>query len=203
METSQNPVDSASWGLKVADLMDSILRIGPTLSLQVSFISRMPSTWTILSWHRLLLSSTLLREVLTRLESAGLSDKLEKWKFSLPLFIHVDVCDVGLGAALMQRDDNSRYVVVAYASRALDKSERTYSSPEKECLAVIWALEHFRPYIEGLHVTIFSDDSSLRWIMSRLNLSGRLARCSLRLQDFDFDIVHKPRTSKSARCSFS
>ncbi len=81
METSQNPADSASWGLKVADLMDSILRIGPTLSLQVSFISCVPSTWTILSWHRLLLSSTLLREVLTRLESAGLSDKLEKCQF--------------------------------------------------------------------------------------------------------------------------
>ncbi len=115
--------------------------------------------------------------------------------FSLPFFIHVDACDVGLGAALMQRDDNGRDVVVAYASRALHKSERPYSTPEKECLAVIWALEHFRTYIEGLHVTIFSDHSSLRWLMSRPNLSGRLARWSLGLQNFDFDIVHKPVTS--------
>ncbi len=115
--------------------------------------------------------------------------------FSLPFFIHADACDVGLGVALMQRDNNGRDVVVAYASRALHKSERPYSTPEKECLAVIWALEHFRPYIEGLHVTICSDHSSLRRLMSRPNLSGRLARWSLRLQDFDFDIVHKPGTS--------
>ncbi len=113
--------------------------------------------------------------------------------FSLPFFIHADACDVGLGVALMQRDNNGRDVVVAYASRALHKSERPYSTPEKECLAVIWALEHFRPYIEGLHVKFFSDHSSLRWLMSRPNLSGRLARWSLRLQDFD--IVHKPGTS--------
>lgn len=115
--------------------------------------------------------------------------------FSLPFSIHADACDSGLGAALMQKDSNGSDVVVAYASRALHKSEKPYSTPEKECLAVIWALEHFRPYIEGLHVTIFSDHSSLRWLMSRPNLSGRLARWSLRLQDFDFDIVHKPGTS--------
>lgn len=112
--------------------------------------------------------------------------------FSLPFFVHADACDAGLGAALMQRDLHGREVAVAYASRALHKSEKPYSTPEKECLAVIWALEHFRPYIEGLHVTVFTDHSGLRWLMSRPNPTGRLARWSLRLQDFDFDVVHKP-----------
>uniref|UniRef100_A0A8C1S0B5 Reverse transcriptase/retrotransposon-derived protein RNase H-like domain-containing protein n=1 Tax=Cyprinus carpio TaxID=7962 RepID=A0A8C1S0B5_CYPCA len=65
--------------------------------------------------------------------------------FSLPFFIHTDACDIGLDAALMQRDNNGRDVVVAYVSRALLKSERPYSTPEKESLAVIWALEHFQP----------------------------------------------------------
>ncbi|RXN02216.1 Transposon Ty3-I Gag-Pol poly [Labeo rohita] len=112
--------------------------------------------------------------------------------FMLPFFIHADACDAGLGAALMQKDLHGREVAVAYASRALHKSEKPYSTPEKECLAVIWALEHFRPYIEGLHVTIFTDHSGLKWLMSRPNPTGRLARWSLRLQDFDFDVVHKP-----------
>uniref|UniRef100_A0A3B3D9F3 ribonuclease H n=1 Tax=Oryzias melastigma TaxID=30732 RepID=A0A3B3D9F3_ORYME len=112
--------------------------------------------------------------------------------FSRPFYIHTDACDAGLGAALMQRDDEGRDTVVAYASRVLHISEKPYSTPEKECLTVIWALEYFRPYIEGLHVTIFTDHSSLRWLMSRPNPSGRLARWSLRLQDFDFNIIHKP-----------
>uniref|UniRef100_A0A8C1S3S0 Reverse transcriptase/retrotransposon-derived protein RNase H-like domain-containing protein n=1 Tax=Cyprinus carpio TaxID=7962 RepID=A0A8C1S3S0_CYPCA len=68
--------------------------------------------------------------------------------FSRPFFIHTDACDLGLGAALMQKDDMGRDVVVAFASRTLHKAERPYSTPEKECLGVIWALEHFRPYIE-------------------------------------------------------
>ncbi|CAI5682831.1 unnamed protein product [Oreochromis niloticus] len=112
--------------------------------------------------------------------------------FSRPFFIHTDACDAGLGAALMQKDEDGKDVAVAFASRAMHKSEKPYSTPEKECLAVIWALEHFRPYVEGLHVIIYTDHSSLKWLMSRPNPSGRLARWSLRLQDFDFSIIHKP-----------
>ncbi|KAK3513971.1 hypothetical protein QTP70_000296 [Hemibagrus guttatus] len=93
--------------------------------------------------------------------------------FTLPFFIHCDACDMGLGAALMQRDQIGRDVAVAYASRALHKSEKPYSTPEKECLAIIWALEHFWPYVEGLHVTIFTDHSGLKWLMS---ITGDLIR---------------------------
>ena len=99
--------------------------------------------------------------------------------FTCPFFIHADACDIGLGAALMQKDFEGREVAVAYASRSLHKAEKPYSTPEKECLAVIWALEHFRPYVEGLHVTVFTDHSSLKWLMSRPNPTGRLARWSL------------------------
>lgn len=77
--------------------------------------------------------------------------------FTRPFYIHA--CDVGFGAA---RDDEGRDVAMAYASRTVHKSEKPYCTPEKECLAVIWALEHFRPYVEGLHVTVFTDHSSLR-----------------------------------------
>ncbi len=103
----------------------------------------------------------------------------------------------------MQKDTEGREVVVAYASRSLHKAEKPYSTPEKECLAVIWALEHFRPYVEGLHVTVVTDHNSLRLLMSHSNTSGQLARWSLRLQDFDFSIVHKPGAHNSARCPFS
>lgn len=68
--------------------------------------------------------------------------------------------------ALMQKDDMGRDIVIAFASRILHKAERPYSVPEKECLRVIWALKQFRPYIEGLHVTIYTDHNSLRWLMN-------------------------------------
>ncbi len=93
--------------------------------------------------------------------------------FTCPFFIHTDACDLRLGVALMQKDDSGRDVAVAFESRTLHKAEMLYSTPEKECLGVIWdILEHFRPYDEGLHVTIYTDHNSLRWLMNRPNPSG-------------------------------
>ncbi|KAL6460930.1 hypothetical protein MHYP_G00308960 [Metynnis hypsauchen] len=112
--------------------------------------------------------------------------------FERAFCLHTEACDMGLGAALMQQDKTGKEVVVAYASHTLHKSEKPYSTTEKECLAVIWALEHFRPYIEGLPVTVYTDHSSLRWLMSWPNPTGRLVRWCLRLQDFDIRIIHKP-----------
>ena len=41
-------------------------------------------------------------------------------------------------------------------------------------------------------MTVFTDHTGLYWLMSRPNTSGRLAWWSLRLQDFDFSVVHRP-----------
>lgn len=117
--------------------------------------------------------------------------------FDKPFAIHTDACDVGLGATLVQTDDNSCERAVAYASHTLSKSERPYSTSEKECLGVIWALEQFCPYIEGTHVTVVIDHNSLRWLMSRPSPSGRLAIWCLRLQDYDLDIIHKPGSTNA------
>lgn len=90
----------------------------------------------------------------------------------------------------MQRDDVGRDVAVPYASHGLYRSEKPY--PEMECPAAIWALEDFRAYVEGLNVNMFTDHSNFCWLMSRPNPSGRLARWSLHLRDFDFSVVHRP-----------
>lgn len=68
--------------------------------------------------------------------------------FDKPFAIYTDAYDVGLGAALVQTDENGCERAVAYASRTLSKSEHPYSTLV-ECLGVIWGLEHFRPYVEG------------------------------------------------------
>lgn len=70
----------------------------------------------------------------------------------------------------------------------LHKSEKPYSAPGKECLAVIWVLEPFRSYAKGLHVTIYTvytDYNRLEWLMFRPDPIGRLACWSLWLQKFD------------------
>ena len=101
--------------------------------------------------------------------------------------LHTDASGVGLGAALYQTQ-NGVLRPIGYSSRTLSSAERNYSTTEREILAVVWALEKWRPYVEGRHVVVVTDHMALTWIFTtKTNLSPRLYRWVLRVQDFDIE----------------
>lgn len=110
--------------------------------------------------------------------------------FDKPFIIQTDASDYGLGAVLTQDFPDGEHVV-SFISRSLTKSERKFSATEKECLAVLWAIQKFRCYVEATHFSVVTDHFALLWLSNLKDPSGRLARWSVKLQQYDFDIVHR------------
>lgn len=111
--------------------------------------------------------------------------------FNRTFHIQCDASDSGIGGVLFQVDDEGLETPIYYFSAKLNTAQRNYSVTERECLAVVKSVEKFRPYVEGYHFQIITDHSSLKWLMSTRDLTGKLARWSLKLQSYDFDIIHR------------
>lgn len=111
--------------------------------------------------------------------------------YSRPFVVQTDASGYGIGAVLSQPYPEGDKVI-CYLSRSLNRCEKNYSTTQKECLAVIWALEKLRPYLELVQFTVVTDHYSLLWLQSLKDLNGRLARWAVRLQQFDFKLVHRP-----------
>jgi hypothetical protein len=110
--------------------------------------------------------------------------------YTLPMIIIPDACGFGIGAVLSQ-NVNGKEHPLAYVSRLLSSSEVNYSITEKECLALIWSLEKFRPLIWGCKLIIITDHEALCWLRTKRDLAGRLARWSLCLQEYDVEIQYR------------
>src|SRR5690606_27783102 len=106
----------------------------------------------------------------------------------LPCIINTDASSCALGAVLMQGEEGDERPI-EYASRLLTKPECNYSATDREALAVIWALDKFRPYVEGSKIKLYTDHQPLKWLMTLKSPTGRLARWSLKLQHFDIEIM--------------
>lgn len=110
--------------------------------------------------------------------------------YSKPFSIACDASDVAIGAVLTQYFEGEEHPI-CYFSQKLSSAERKYSVTERECLAVIRAIEKFRGYIEGVRFTVFCDHAALSYLKSLKNPTALMSRWLLRLNAFDFDIQYR------------
>lgn len=110
--------------------------------------------------------------------------------YSKRFIIQSDASDTGVGAVLVQGEGEDE-CVIAYMSQKLSSAQQKYPTTERECLAVITAIEKFRPYIEGVPFTVITDHASLMWLQNLRDPAGRLGRWALRLQAYDFALKHR------------
>ena len=86
-----------------------------------------------------------------------------------------DASDLAVGAVLGQRTEGKPYVVY-YASKTLNEAQRNYTTTEKELLAVVYALDKFCAYLLGAEIIIFTDHSTLKYLLTKKNGKARLIR---------------------------
>lgn len=65
---------------------------------------------------------------------------------------------------------------VAYVNRATSPPERNYGITDLETLAVVWSLSHFKPYLYGQQVKIFTDHTAVKAVLQNPAASGKHAR---------------------------
>ena len=111
-----------------------------------------------------------------------------------PLHVFVDASNIAIGSALMQHTTPNWYRPVYYSSRKLSTAERNCSTTEQEALGLIYSINKFRHYLLGTKFTFHVDHAALLYLVSKQALTGKLARWMLLLQEFDFDIEHRPGT---------
>lgn len=102
--------------------------------------------------------------------------------------IHTDASDFALGAVLSQ-DQGQGFQPIEYMSATLSSAERNYPTHEKEMLAIIMALRHWRHYVEGAPTVVYADNHSLQYFQRQPTLSRRQARWLETLAIFGSDLT--------------
>ncbi|CAM5108910.1 unnamed protein product [Natator depressus] len=110
--------------------------------------------------------------------------------FDKPFLVTTDASERGVGAVLMQEGPDQEFHPVVFLSKKLSERESNWSVSEKECYAIVYALEKVRPYIWGWRFHLQTDHAALQWLHTATGNNKKLLRWSLALQDFDFDIQH-------------
>ena len=84
-----------------------------------------------------------------------------------PFFLYTNASKIAIGAVLLQRDNREVERAISFFSKKLSPEQRNYSTFERECLAIICALEHFRVYLLGRKFRLRTDHRALAWLFSK------------------------------------
>jgi hypothetical protein len=114
-----------------------------------------------------------------------------------PFELEVDASGFAMGAVLLQKKEDGKKHPIAYYSKTLSAAERNYDVYDLELLAIVNALDHWRPYLAGSphKIIIYSDHQNLLYWKEPHKISRRVAREVLMLSEYNFEIRHIKGTS--------
>ena len=110
--------------------------------------------------------------------------------FQVQFDIHTDASGVGIGAVLSQRGHP-----IAYLSKGLSSTAQSLSTYEKECLALILAVEKWKPYLQHKPFTIYTDHKSLTHLESQHLTNSIQHKAFCKLIGLQYQVKYKEGTT--------
>ena len=110
--------------------------------------------------------------------------------FNQPFVLTTNASDFSIGGILSQ-GPIGKDKPIAYASRILNSVELNSPTIQKELLAMVYCVQHFRPYLYSRPFTFVTDYKPLTWLHSVKDPTSRLMRWRLRLAEYEYDILYK------------
>jgi hypothetical protein len=109
---------------------------------------------------------------------------------SRPVYLHTDASDYGAGAYLFQIDSDGKERAIRFLSKSFSDIQKRWSTIEKECYAIFFALRDLEHLIRDRKFTLRTDHRNLLFLNSQA--SAKVTRWKLAIQEYDFDIEHIP-----------
>ena len=107
------------------------------------------------------------------------------------LELFVDASGIGVGACLQQEQDGEMRII-GFGSMCFSKTQKRYSTIERELTAIRWGCENFKPFIFGVEFVLFTDHKPLIYMHNMAPHSSRVQRTLEELSEFNFIIKYLP-----------
>jgi hypothetical protein len=109
------------------------------------------------------------------------------------LAVRTDAAREAMGIAIYRRDADGYLQPVEYKSKAFVDAQKKLPAPDRECLALFYALKSFRHYSLHREFEVQTDSSALSPVFSSRDLSDLYARWYHKIAEFSgMRIVHRP-----------
>jgi hypothetical protein len=118
--------------------------------------------------------------------------------FAKPFTVATDASNQGFGAVLMQQGHP-----IAYLSKGLGPKNEALSTYEKECMALLMAIDKWKSYLQHKEFTIVTDHKSLLHLCDQKLTIGIQHKAFLKLLGFQYKIVYKKGLDNSVADALS
>ncbi|GBN93175.1 hypothetical protein AVEN_126606-1 [Araneus ventricosus] len=96
-----------------------------------------------------------------------------------------------------QLGSDDKWHLVYCVSKKTTETENEYHSSKLELMAIVWTLKQLRKFLLGISFTVVTDCQALIYMNAKKSSNPQIARWSPLIQEFNFEIRHRPGVRRS------